>query len=639
MVKLIRLTTENDNNFNCNMDSDIVVGEGAQIALQNLTFQTIFNGLDIGANQGVISFNIDRDVYTPANSRTIGTLEPKIYDSENYETFFPAMENALNDTLTLNSGYAGVGVAPTKYETTGQYHVGGVNEDDVVSPADKKSIFFRLSPIIHPQVIGEIGRLFNPQEPDPADPNSQYPKYNGLDSLFAINEDEDGAPMLELMGGGDGAQDILTYGGYTKTGGIASSADLDSVLYPVSENVSWCKGSSIFWARVGSLSTVITAKGAEGFAIGLSKTALGSLAVAGTVLEQTERDFEIRCYRRTDNYQFIIPGMANTPADSVPPVAPNSADITGAGSGNINNNDIIMIEKSGVNIIGSVITSAGGGTKNTLFTYEIPIADRGKNLYPYMYICGAQGAASGQFFEGTMVNWVGLTVDPYEVEELEDEPDFKSSLYDQHLAPQYGNQWGNKVDGRVTALDYSAADIKDKAPQFDEAFYYPRVFEPGNLDPVLTIDKEILRFMGFSRPQFNGTGTIDLIPTYGFSFGFMFIPTSDFQVTTSDNYVVVLDSQPVLSYDGSLTQGREINNPVAAKTGKRMNIIATIPDNDNESGLVEFNAREIVYIDLDNSFKQNISNLRLRVLTKQLQPLNTSGISVMTLLLKDTKKE
>ena len=120
---------------------------------------------------------------------------------------------------------------------------------------------------------------------------------------------------------------------------------------------------------------------------------------------------------------------------------------------------------------------------------------------------------------------------------------------------------------------------------------------------------------------------------------FMFIPTSDFQVTTSDNYVVVLDSQPVLSYDGSLTQGREINNPVAAKTGKRMNIIATIPDNDNESGLVEFNAREIVYIDLDNSFKQNISNLRLRVLTKQLQPLNTSGISVMTLLLKDTKKE
>ena len=77
-------------------------------------------------------------------------------------------------------------------------------------------------------------------------------------------------------------------------------------------------------------------------------------------------------------------------------------------------------------------------------------------------------------------------------------------------------------------------------------------------------------------------------------------------------------SLPVLSYDGSFTQGLLANNTTVAKTGRRYNILATIPVNDN-SGFVQFDSNEVVYIDLDNSFKQNISNLRLRVLDKSLR--------------------
>ena len=49
MVKLVRMTTENNNKFNTNIDSDIVVGEKAQLAVKNLTFESLFKVLSGGA--------------------------------------------------------------------------------------------------------------------------------------------------------------------------------------------------------------------------------------------------------------------------------------------------------------------------------------------------------------------------------------------------------------------------------------------------------------------------------------------------------------------------------------------------------------------------------------------------------------
>ena len=66
-----------------------------------------------------------------------------------------------------------------------------------------------------------------------------------------------------------------------------------------------------------------------------------------------------------------------------------------------------------------------------------------------------------------------------------------------------------------------------------------------------------------------------------------------------------------------------------------MNILATIPVNDNANGVVEFQANELVYIDLDNKFATELKNLRLRILDKNLNEIKTVGTAILTLLIKD----
>jgi len=109
-----------------------------------------------------------------------------------------------------------------------------------------------------------------------------------------------------------------------------------------------------------------------------------------------------------------------------------------------------------------------------------------------------------------------------------------------------------------------------------------------------------------------------------------------YALVLSDNFIVVLDSNPVFSYDASrFDYGSAITAPSASNIhrGRRQNILATIPVNDN-NGILEFRANELVYIDLDNRFPQTLKNLRLRVLNKNFDEIQTTGLSVMTLLIK-----
>lgn len=736
MVKLVRLTSENDCIFNANLDSDLVVGEDAQIAVQNLTFETIFPLLDIGENEAEILFNLDRNTYLPDTSRTVGLLDVKNYDSTNYQTFFPAMEKALNDTLTLNQGAVDAPAPEGKYMTTGQYVIGDINGDG--GEHDKKAINFILSPVIHPEIIGDNGRLFDPQNPEGLDGDGEatLPAFQADNALFSISKDVANNEKLEILNNALAAGDILEFGGYKKPVGAGSSADLDAFIYPTSRNVQWCKGSSILYARIGSL-PVGGNKDEEGFAIGLSKSQIDGRN--SRTIQTASRDYEIRCYRRNDNYQFITPDSAHIPADSVPAFTPfgaNAQNPDGVGA-----NDVMMIEKSGQEIIGSVITAGPGyeyanlplggdwtqapvaatenfdeidlgdvatyrrtqvgsalvqwweatsatdwnlyntkpvvgqapdntativlatgvitiggstftpavvpptvdnGRKRQLFRYIDD--DRDAPLYPYVYVCGDEGPAAG----GTVINWIGLTVDPEEILKLDiDQDDYpdNDNPYLTYLAPEYGNVWGSaeQPDGGRAGMSQSVADIVAKLPQLDDDLYNLALAQ--NLSTVLSISKDILRFMGFSGPEYNGTGYYHFKPKFNAAYdnqwGFELMPDNEFYISASDNYVVILDSHPVFSYDCSTipSDGKISTNPTAAKSGKRMNIIATIPDNDNTNGVVEFDASELVFIDLDNNYKQNISNIRARVLNKQLEKIETVGTSVMTLLIKDTKKE
>ena len=99
----------------------------------------------------------------------------------------------------------------------------------------------------------------------------------------------------------------------------------------------------------------------------------------------------------------------------------------------------------------------------------------------------------------------------------------------------------------------------------------------------------------------------------------------------------MLDSNPIYSYDASKFDYSDVNNTrhiKHSKRGRRKNILATIPVNDN-NGIVEFQPNELVFIDLDNKFPQEIKNLKLRVLDKNFDQVQTDGESILTLLIKD----
>ena len=753
MVKLIRLTTENDCEFSANMDADIVLNPDSQIAVQNLTFETVFTALDIGADDSPINMNMDTGNADLPNG-TYSTIPLKTYTNINYDEFQTDLTVALNDGLFVkNNGEPTVAPAVPQdgYFFYGQYNVGG--EGQLVDEEDEVPILFRQSPIVHPRVVGVRRSDFDVDTGEgflkPEGSAGTFPE-DGDESLFSYSGENERDPRLQIVPvavpPAAPSQVAIAYGGFCKTHTEAdpsvSSAALDAFLAPSSTHVNFCKGSAVMMCRVGSLRVAGT-KDEEGFAIGVSD----KFIVTGddddvATIPTNARTYEIRAYRKGDNYQFIIPGMNHTPADSVPPVAPANADQS-AGPG-MSDNDMLMICKNGTKMYGFVVTTAGGdyldleegndwtqaptaateqfdttnlgdiaqyrrtqvgsaieqwweavdssnwnvynnkpilgdtpdatavadlttgvitfntivptitftptgglpawvnpGTKNKLFEYDIPIASRNIPLYPYAYICGRANAsgAAPLTLDGSYMNWLGMTLDPWAINNLvADEGDQEGEAFLDFLAPEVGDTWASDT---IPNLALCADDIKVRMPALDENLY--DVGQAARQTTELIISKEILRFMGFTSPQFQGLGRVNLQPKFNKArtqeFGFSSIPNDIFQVTNSDNYVVVLDSHPVLSYDASSAEGKLATDPTAPMRGKRMNIIATIPDNDNDNGAVEYESNELIYIDLDNNFKQNISNLKVRVLNKALGKLNTRGMSVLTLLIKDNARE
>ena len=725
MVKLIRLTSEDDNKFNANMDSDIVVGERAQLGLKNVTFETIFNLLSVGGNDETVSFNFNTTQFSTTRE---GKLKNKTYTSADFPEFFDDLAGAFNDCCFVNLDPSAVNSEPFA-----NYMQLSVVDDD-----DKRELSQRVTPMLHPLLktrafnyfyeASEVNSGYEPSKLFFDATPALYDTYGSIVSP-APADTTDGVWVIDTTPSPAPAEmNPLDYGVVAREVGT-SSADLDRYIYP-NASVEWSKGSSVWWCRVHKLTDNGGASDTNGFALGLSYTKLDG---TDTAIPTAARDFEIRCEKPDDTIKIIDPTTANTLTDSG--VATHSVTATTPAD-----NDIMMLRKDGDNIRGyyitgktgysvlpegnnwtqapggqtevfdeinlggiatyrrtqvgaspafeqwyeavdatnwniyntkpvagqaadntatinqatGVITIVGGGAPGTTFTpssipsiktsgerrkileYTIPVADRQKAIYPYLYVCGEQAHAQ--------IGQPSMTLDPFAIDNLDGT--HRSDAYLASLTPQAGDLYGYNFDGAlpefeiVSGYERSNTTIQAVLPSLDQD-YYESGGKAGQVTSV-NINKEILRFMGFTSPKYLGTGDFEFNPEWNKgdnagTYGFAIVPDGIFQVNNSDNYVVVIDSLPVLSYDASLTQGALANSNKAAKTGRRLNIIATIPINNN-NGIVEFDANEVVYIDLDNSFKQNISNMRLRVLDKNLDEVKTQGISVMTLLLKDNDK-
>lgn len=579
-MKLIRLTSDDNLNFKADFDADIKLGKQSSIALQNLTAQIDFVVINVGALSATVKFSLDSQVNGTEFS---GILEGE-YPATKYGELIEEIKYALNKTLKINTA-SEVG----NFGNYAQFRIKNIGA--------RTAVEFRLSPTVNPCTT----RGFDP----------------GTSTGFFIDETRflvsDGGTGLAIGTPAPPAI-LLDYG--TLDSQSTSSSALTKYIYPANTGVQWCQGSAVWWCRVNYLLPEVGAKEDKGFAIGLSNTRITDLQPS---IPTSERQYEIRVFKEDEKYAFIRPQDAGVPQID-PTIEPQGFTVPLL---NESGNDIMMIRKDKNRIRGFILqSSAAGGEEKLLFTVDlddetqVPKADRFKPLFPYAYVCG--NVAQCQMGQPT------LTLNPFTIRD-----------YGTDIEPEYANTWGN--DPQDYSFETVNEQLADVVPYLDNKIYQ----DPSAVVSELTLHNTIWNVLGFTDGNFiNRNNETRKSVQFGmqgqFQYGFRLLGNAVSPHLEGNNLVVLLDSNPLDSFDASTSAVK--NSFTASKIGKRKNILCSLPyDANSANPRIEFEPNQLNFIDFDNAYPQVLRNLRLRVVDKFLSPLRTAGKSVMTLLV-DTKE-
>lgn len=614
MVKLIRIVSEDNANFIANLEAGVPLTENASIALQNLTFENNFSSLKVGVKNRVVNFNLDTnndqdgipDQNTPPASQqpnppfTTGSsfLDVVNYNSANYQDLYTDLQAKLNNTLSVNASLTAVNTQ----DIYGSFIV------DTETDPNRPIIRFKYSPLT---------LLFNL----PAGLNAREEKKN---EIFRVSL---GNGLIKTL-------DVDTTNANTRLlNNISQFATkpptnlLENYAASYGTTGQWCKGSAFYGCSVYNNVNNAGDDDTNGFGIGLSYTNITAKGILVVSIKQEWRDYEILIEKSDATYRFISPKVANTEESPTPAVLPFKYDISTDTNQQVH--DRIVFQRNNGIITGVIWTSeASGGSRHELFSYTLPDADINKPLYPYLWIKGDNTT--------TTIGRPIYTPNTLDVANLDTNEYFEISGRGQGIgAASPRNNWFEDIEGGA-AFDSILPCINNN-----------RMTIPFTLqEATLSLDSSVLRFMGFDIIGQTGEYFFGDADTYMNSkpkmlrpagiCGFNIQGTLDTEFINSDNYVVLLDSNPLQSYDaskfnyGQITANKEPNE----MRGRRLNILATIPKNDN-SGYLEFVAEVPTFIDLDNKYPQQLKNIRLRVVDKDLNPISTLGTSIITLLVKD----
>ena len=607
MVKLLRLTTENNLKFEADLDAGIDVNENSQIAIQNLTFESSdFSALNINGGNNTVSFSLDRDANVPPYDFLTNELSNVNYKKSNITDLYKDLEATLNSCLKVSS---------TTGDAYGCFKILYPGDGSEFGQVEKVTIIFKLTPMIMAFHYNDTGdrRSYDPiQDPDAAK------------SIFAVALFPDTRiPYIDI--GQDEANGGVNLGNSKLVAGVLAQNELKFYGYA---EFPWSSGSGMWMVRLQNLIDNTGAKDTNGFCVGLAVTEESSLDILvddnNDIIPDSIRNFEVRVYRPTDTYDIIINATATPTA-----VTPNSF-ITANGLAN----DHILFERDGAELTISILQSTNpGGVKTVIHTHTFSRAEMNKNIFPYFSIFGEDTNAE----LGHPILTLNPIINPFKLDPLFETND--------QMAITGLTQ---SILGGDNAFEAISGDYSNVIPDLqNELFEDDEVVSEYN--PQIKVNGAVLRAMGFDQTTYPNniiytiqkpltTMNIDDLEPEGQIVQFNLIADGLSVLVNSDNYIVILDSNPLYSYDASRFDYANQNNIVPkdkkAKRGRRLNILATIPINDN-NGFVEFNANELVYIDLDNKFPQNIKNLRLRVLNKNFDEVETNGESIITLLIKD----
>ena len=263
----------------------------------------------------------------------------------------------------------------------------------------------------------------------------------------------------------------------------------------------------------------------------------------------------------------------------------------------------------------------------------------GTKLYPYLYINGSKDHLKIDMFNFT-VNTVE-TIDSDNVEfALNGEtrqggwgPDEDNNFYFTKDKGMYNGQQTLQLDAAATNIQSALPSVYWKESSEEQRF-------GTNVDIPMTLKmpKQILKYLGFKDMEGEGNHTFnDLFirgvwTTAQYARGLPFI-------YNSDNFIVESTNLRLDSYDASKVQyntklGAKPFSNSAELSGRRKNILMTIPTNDNTNGLVEFETNTPIFIDIGNAEKINVKNLNLRVLRKDFSPIKQGAeTAIMTILI------
>ena len=668
-MKLIRLVTDNKGVFTTSFDSDMLIEPQSKMALLNLTFQTEFENITINTTNSQITFKSD---ITNNDTEDTDAIENRVFTQQQIQEYYDAIEFGLNSTPSLELSYTNS--TPAEETDIDQNWVFSMFK--IVDFQGKKRIEYRYVPFLNPLVggipFGRHVRKFYITGDTPQGANLTIDTVgNDVTSIkaptaahttdrnrntFAITDRNisvgngiymarckdirDNGSGLQDNGFAIGLSDIpipqsalvtslpdiyraneirvnRTGENYKYT--VNGAAEIDSGVSAVNLNLSISTDVNdhdvlAFEMTEGNINFCVYQESAVGDYLDLSLGNDWTQSGTGTIERFDETNLgSIATYRRT---QVGTPALehwweATSDEDwniytSGPPVKGQTVDATA-----------VADLATGVLTIGGTTTFTPTGGAPATVPYkgirnvfkQVPQV-AGKKYYPYMYILG--GSAN------CVVDMLNITIDPFM--ENNEQWDITGS----------SNESG-EVNGYLNLINSTTSFVRDAIPQVSADQW-----ADGNDDKVarLTLHNQVWNTLGFTK---NGKGNGNTPEEQPIGKELDGVARWDAErlplVKDSDNFLVVSDSLPLNSYDAS-TGGL---SKESQKIGKRKNILMSIPVNDNNSGLVEYETNTPIFIDINNASAVNQKNLNFRLLRSDFSPIIASEDerAIMTILIAD----
>ena len=562
-MRIIRLTAENDNIFDCDFADEIIIKPNAQIALLNTSLDIERKTIVIGPGSNLIQYVLNgteafRSVY----------LDSETYGSTNEEKLLDDMTLKLNNSLgalIYNESYSPEGkIGYSQKEIGLQWKV---SKEKVGTTTITNKILLEY------KLVQYYARI------------AEFTKTTSITTtaLSTINIDT----IRRTTGEND--QDAYLYG-----------------------TVPFCEGGAQFTCQISSFagfgSDFDETEG--GFCIGLTYKdfskgsavpTIADIMYGAQVFQQTSLDTDPMACE-------IFNGTADT---ATARASEAQYKITYTGVGGPDNSYVgVIIALGKVMIVMYRDDPDDAGTVEEVIMGEYDLTRPSgvgrdtRELYPVIFCLspGAIGTGTGDSATGMVrVKSIKYTANPYKVV-------LKSTLPLTEVAEAV----------EVSAVAPPVQRIAQEENRFilntslSDFLGYDNVFLPGpNSDDFVKNSTEAV-------PQTGGgairTGALAYQADKTFSNG-----------TLNDNYVLEALSLSVDSYDGQTTE--------------RKSIIATIPATEGTTGALIYEPNNINKVSIRNATEVGIRNMKVRILTSDLQPVPVDGWSVITLGLYDTTQE